>query len=93
VVYSVGTQVYKNFPGHGFYWGEITVSKHDKDGFYYEIDYSDGDLETITDEPDSVMLLHELHVAVTAAQEKPLKRNLQDTKIAANDRRKRTKIA
>jgi hypothetical protein len=23
IVYSVGTQVYKNFPSHGFYWGEI----------------------------------------------------------------------
>jgi hypothetical protein len=37
IVYPEGTKVYNKFPGHGFYWGEITVSKHDKDGLYYEV--------------------------------------------------------
>jgi hypothetical protein len=46
IVYPMGTQVYKNFPGRGFYWGEITASKHDNDSLYYEVEYSDGDLGT-----------------------------------------------
>jgi hypothetical protein len=65
----VGTQVYKNFPSQGFYWGEITVSKQNANGLYYEVEYSDGDVENITDEPDSVQLLEELHTAVLAAKQ------------------------
>jgi hypothetical protein len=91
IVYPLGTQVYKKFPGHGYYWGEVTVSKHDKDcSFYYEVEYSDGDLEQITDEPDSAQLLEELHFTVIAAH----KRKRQDSKIAvADDTRKRKKGA
>jgi hypothetical protein len=74
IVYSVGTKVYKNFPGHGFYWGEVTVSKHDKDGFCYQVEYSDGSLETITVEPDSAQQLEELHLAFLDANRMQSKR-------------------
>jgi hypothetical protein len=95
IVYPLGTEVYKNFPGHGYYWGEVTVSKHYTDGsLYYEVEFSDGDLEQITDEPDSEELLEELHAAVLAAKEKQKKRKLQDSKVAAtDDTRKRKKMA
>jgi hypothetical protein len=72
IVYPVGTQVYKQFPYHGFYWGEIIVCKHTKDGLYYEVEYSNGDLERITDEPDSVQLLQELlHSTSRTVRESP----------------------
>jgi hypothetical protein len=70
IVYPLGTQVYKNFPGHGFYFGEITVSKHDKDGLFYQVEYSDGNVENCTDEPGSAQLLEELCAAVLAAKRK-----------------------
>jgi hypothetical protein len=74
IVYAVGTKVYKKFPRHGKYWGEITVSKHDQAaGLYYEVEYSDGDLEKITNEPDSAQLLKELHAAILAARQKRAK--------------------
>jgi hypothetical protein len=56
-------------------------------------EYSDGDIENITDEPDSVQLLQELHTATLAAQEKHSKRKRQDSKMAATDSRKRKKKA
>jgi hypothetical protein len=41
---------------------------------YYKVEHSDDDLETITDEPDSaLLLLQELYVAITDAQEKQTK--------------------
>jgi hypothetical protein len=93
IIYSIGTQVYKNFPGHGNYWGEITMSKHDKNGLYYEVEYSDGDGEQITEEPDSAQLLQELHAGVLAATQKRSKRELQDSKVAATGSQKRRKMA
>jgi hypothetical protein len=91
IVYPVGTQVYKLFPGYGFYWGEISLSKHDLNGLYYEVEYSDGDGENITDEPDSAELLEELHAAVLAAKQKQPKRKRQDSKMAATDSRNKRK--
>jgi hypothetical protein len=93
IVYSVGTKVYKQFPDHGYYWGEITVSKDDMTGLCYQVEYSAGDLETITDESDSAPLLEELYLAVLAAKQKENKRKQQDSKITVtNDSRKRRKI-
>jgi hypothetical protein len=71
IVHFVGTT------GHGLNWGEITVSKHDKMGLYYEVEYSDGDVEKITDEPESAQLLHELHTAIILRLSK-IKRNESD---------------
>jgi hypothetical protein len=90
IVYPVGTQVYKQFPYHGFYWGEIIVCKHTKDGLYYEVEYSNGDLERITDEPDSVQLLQELRESISVANR--IKRKRQDSKMAPSDSRKHKKI-
>jgi hypothetical protein len=67
VVYPVGTKVYKNFPGHGYFWGEIKESEPDAHGCFYKVKYSDGDTEEITSEPDSADLLEELRKAVAAA--------------------------
>jgi hypothetical protein len=94
LVYFVGTKVYKQFSGHGYYWGKVVVSKHDANGLYYKVKYSDGDREKITDEPDSVQLLKELDAAVLAAEQKRNKRNRQDRKkMAASDSRKCQKMA
>jgi hypothetical protein len=60
---------------------------------YYEVEYSDGDLEQITDEPDSAQLLEELHFTVIAAKQKRNKRKRQDSQIAATDTGKRKKMA
>jgi hypothetical protein len=66
------------------------VSKHDKNSLYYEVEYSDGDLEQITDEPDSAQLLEELHTAVLAAKQNHMKRK-RDSNITVTDTRKRRK--
>jgi hypothetical protein len=59
---------------------------------HYEVEYSDGDLEQITDEPDSAQLLQELHLAILDAKPKQMKRKLPDSKIAATVSRKRKKM-
>jgi hypothetical protein len=64
--------------------------KHDKTGLYYEVGHSDGDVEQITDEPDSAQLLEELHTAVLAAKQNHMKRK-RDSKIVATVTRKRRK--
>jgi hypothetical protein len=51
----------------------------------------DGDVEQITDEPDSAQLLEELHLAVLATKQQ--KRKRQDSKMVATDSRKRKKVA
>jgi hypothetical protein len=94
LVYAVGTKVYKQFSGHGYYWGKVVMSKHDENGLYYKVKYSDGDREKITDEADSVQLLKELDAAVLAAKQKRNKRKRQDRKnMAAIDSRKCQKMA
>jgi hypothetical protein len=45
---AVGTKVYKQFPGHGFVWGEVTVSMNDTGGFYFKVEYANGEIEKIT---------------------------------------------
>jgi hypothetical protein len=64
---------------------------HDKCGLYYEVEYSDGDLEQITDEADLAQLLEELHLAVLAAKQTRNKRKRPDSNIAVTDSRKRKK--
>jgi hypothetical protein len=93
VIYPVGTQVYKNFPGRGSYWGEISSSENDSSGLCYQVEYSNGDLETITNEPDSALLLQELNAGILAAKQKQNKRKHHqgDSKIAATDSRKSKK--
>jgi hypothetical protein len=62
-------------------------------GLCYQVEYSSGDLETITDEPDSAPLLEELYLAVLGAKQKENERKQQDSKITdTNDSRKRRKI-
>jgi hypothetical protein len=81
----MGTGRLGSFPARGNYWGEVTMSKHDKNGLYYEVEYSDGDLEQITDKPDSAQLLEELHLAVHASKRNSNKRKRQDSTIAVVD--------
>jgi hypothetical protein len=48
-------------------WNEITASKHDKDGLYYESRVPEWSLEKITDDPASTQLLKDLDTAATVA--------------------------
>ena len=71
--YPARTKVYKTFGKEGSYWGMITKSEFDPqtESHYYKIQYTDGDDEiVIVEEPDSAILLQELHEAVQAATEK-----------------------
>jgi hypothetical protein len=67
------------------------MSKHDKNSLYYEVEYSDGDLEQITENPDSAQLLEELHTAVLAAKQNHMKRQRDSNIALTNDTRKRRK--
>ena len=49
-IYCKGDLVYKYFPQHGWFWGEVTkIDCQNNRKYYYEIKYSDGDDEVITE--------------------------------------------
>ena len=60
-LYPIGTRVYKEFPTYGWFWGTVTSCGHDNDEYYYDIQYTDGDCETLDD--------HEMAVVIQYAKE------------------------
>ena len=47
-IYCKGDLVYKYFPQHGWFWGEVTkIDCQNNRKYYYEIKYSDGDDEVL----------------------------------------------
>ena len=53
--------MYKEFPTYGWFWGTVTSCGHDNDEYYYDIQYTDGDCETLDH--------HEMAVVIQYAKE------------------------
>jgi hypothetical protein len=45
--YPAGTRIYKHFPSHGWFWGVVDSVEIEANLPYYNIQYSDGDSETL----------------------------------------------
>jgi hypothetical protein len=95
--FPVGTQVYKHFPRHGWFWGKITVSQPDDDEagkYFYRVEYdADSDVEEMGGGSDSEAMQQALRKAVVAAANENEKKQKKMPAVAAKPARKKQKVA